>query len=39
MEYDDICEKCWNESDELDDNLICMNCHFDTIDFMEDEYE
>jgi hypothetical protein len=30
---DDICERCLEESDTLNDDLVCMDCLFDQIDF------
>jgi hypothetical protein len=35
----DTCEKCYEESDLLNDDLVCENCLIDIVDFQTDFYD
>ena len=32
----DVCERCGEESDQLDDNLICFDCYMTMADMLYD---
>jgi len=35
----DTCERCLEESDSLNDDLVCDHCLFDIADFQTDYYD
>ena len=37
-EHEDTCEQCLQPSDDLNDNLVCLDCLFTALDFYEDDY-